>query len=82
MLLFNNLFDNIYIYIYISLLVLLISEIENYFWTKEMSSCLNVHIEEDSKYPDWEPLKHRSLCNRKDDDKDLFEINNDQFNSG
>ena len=48
---------------------------------KEMSSCLNVDIEENSNYPDWEPLKHRSLCNCNDNDKDLLEINNDKFSS-
>ena len=63
-------------------LVLLISEIEDYCWMKEMSLCLNVDREENSNHPDWEPLKHRFLCNRKDNDKDLFEINNDQFSSG
>ena len=63
-------------------LVLLISEIENDCWTKEMSSCLNVRIEENSNYPDWELEKHWSLCNCKDNDKDLLEINNDQFSSG
>ena len=63
-------------------LVLLFSEIEDYCWTKEMSLCLNVDIEENSNYPDWEPLKLQSLCNCKDNDKDLLEINNNQFNSG
>ena len=52
-------------------LVLIISEIEDYYWTKEMSSCLNVDIEENSNFPDWESLKHRSLCSCKDNDKDL-----------
>ena len=63
-------------------IVLLISEIEDYCWTKEMSSCLNVDIGENSNYPNWEPLKHWSLCKWKDNDEDLWEINNDQFNSG
>ena len=63
-------------------LVSLISEIENYCWTKEMSSCLNVDIDENSNYPDWEPLKHQSLCNRKDNDKHLLETNSDLSNSG
>ena len=58
-------------------LVLLILEIKDYCWTKEMSSCLNVDIEENSNYPDWEPLKHRFLCNCKDNDEDLLEISND-----
>ena len=52
-------------------LVLLISEIEDYCWTKEMSLCLNVDIEENSNYSNWEPLKHRFLCNCKDNDEDL-----------
>ena len=47
-----------------------------------MSSCLNVDIEETSNYPDWEPLKHQSLRNRLDNDKDLLETNSNQFNSG
>ena len=48
-----------------------------------MSSYLNVDIEENyPNYPDWESLKHRSLYNCKDNDKDLLEINNDQFSSG
>ena len=47
-----------------------------------MGSCLNVDIEENSNYPDWDPLKHRPLCNCKDNDKDLLEIINDQFRSG
>ena len=29
-----------------------------------------------------EPLKHRFLCNCKDNDEDLFEISNEQFSSG
>ena len=63
-------------------LVLLISEIENYCRTREMSSCLNVDIEENSNYPDWEPLKHQSLRNRKYNDKDLLKTNCDRSNSG
>ena len=63
-------------------LVLSISKIENYCWTREMSSCLNVDIKEISNYPDWEPLKHQSLCKRKDNDKDLLETNSDRSNSG
>ena len=63
-------------------LILLISEIEDYYWTKEMNLGLNVDIEENSNYPDWESLKHRSLCNCKDNDKDLLKVNNDQFSSG
>ena len=47
-----------------------------------MCSCLNVDIEENSNYPDREPLKHQSVCNRKDNDKDLLETNNDRSNSG
>ena len=31
---------------------------------------------------DWKPLKHQSLCNRKDNDKDALEINSDQLDSG
>ena len=63
-------------------LVLSISKIENYCWTRETSSCLNVGIEENSNYPDWEPLKHQSLYNREDNDKVLLETNSDQFDSG
>ena len=47
-----------------------------------MSSCSNVDIEENLNYPDWEPLKHQSLCYREDNDKDLLETNRDQFSSG
>ena len=47
-----------------------------------MNSCLNVDIEENSNYPDWEPLKPRFLSNCKDNDADLSEISNDQFCSG
>ena len=38
-----------------------------------------VDIEEDSNYPDWEPMKHQSLCNRWDNDQILLETNSDQF---
>ena len=40
-----------------------------------------IYLEENSNYPDWEPLK-QSLFHRKDNDKDLLETNSDQFNSG
>ena len=62
-------------------LVLLISETEDYCWTKEMSSCFNVDREENSNYPDWEPPKPRFPYNYKDNDEDLLEISNDQFSS-
>ena len=63
-------------------LALSISKIENYCWTKETSSSLSVDIGKNSNYPNWEPLKHQSLCNRKGNDKDVLEINNDQLDSG
>ena len=47
-----------------------------------MRSCLNVDIEENSNYTDWEPLKHQTLFNHKDNDKDLLETNSDRSNSG
>ena len=59
-------------------LVLLISEIVDLCWTKEMNSCLNVDIEENSNYPDWEPQKLRFICNCKDNDENLLEISYDQ----
>ena len=52
-------------------LALSISKIENYCWTRKTSSSLSVDIGENSNYPDWEPLKHQSLRNRKDNDKDV-----------
>ena len=63
-------------------LALSISKIENYCWTRETSTSLSVDIGENSNYPDWEPLKHLSLCNRKDNDIDLLEINRDQLDNG
>ena len=56
-------------------LVWSILKIENYCWPRETSSSLNIDIEKHLNYPDWEPLKHQSLCNRKDNDKGLLEIN-------
>ena len=46
-----------------------------------MSSFLSVDIEENLNYPDWEPLKHRSLNNPKTNDKDVLETNRDQPNN-
>ena len=63
-------------------LALSISKIENYCWMRETSLSLSVDIGENSNYPDWEPLKHQFLCNHKDNDKDLLEINSDQPDSG
>ena len=60
---------------------LLISKIENYCWTREMSTSLSADIEENLNYPDWEPLEHQSLNNRKANDKDILEINRDQPNN-
>ena len=51
-------------------------------WTRETSSSLTVDIGKNSNYPDWEPLKHQSLCNRKDNDKYVLEINSDQLDNG
>ena len=62
-------------------LALSISKIENYCWTRETSSSLSVYIGENSNYPDWEPLKHQSLFNRKDNDKEVLEINSDQLDN-
>ena len=45
-------------------LALLISKIEKYCWTREMSSSLSTDIEESLNYPDGEPLEHQSLNNR------------------
>ena len=63
-------------------LVLIISEIEDYCWTKEMSSCLNVDIDENSNYPDWEPLKHQFLCDCQDNDEDLLEFSSGYHQGG
>ena len=63
-------------------LILLISEIEDYCWTKEMGSCLNVDIEENSNYPDRELQKPRFLFNCNNNDEGLLKISNDQFSSG
>ena len=41
---------------------------------KEMNSCLNVDIEENSNYPDWEPLGPLFLRNCRDNKEDLLEI--------
>ena len=62
-------------------LALLISKIENYCWTRETSLSLSVDIGENSNYPDWEPLKHQSLNNRKANDKDVLETNRDHLNN-
>ena len=62
-------------------LALLISKIENYCWTREMSSSLSADIEENLNYPDWEPLEHQSINNRKANDKDVLETNRDQPNN-
>ena len=61
--------------------VLSISKIENYCWTRERSLSLSVDIGENSNYSDWEPLKHQSLCNHKDNDKDVLEINSNQLDN-
>ena len=62
-------------------LALLISKIKNYYWTRETSSSLSVHIGGNSNYPDWEALKHQSLNNCKANDKDVLETNRDQLNN-
>ena len=59
----------------------LISKIENYCWTREMSSSLSADIEENLNYPDWEPLEHQSRKNYKTNDKDVLETNRDQPNN-
>ena len=45
-----------------------------------MSSSLSADIKENLNYPDWEPLEHQSLNNRKTNDKDVLETNRDQPN--
>ena len=62
-------------------LALLISKIENYCWTREMSSSLSEDIEENLNYPDWEPLEHQSLNNRKANDNDVLETYRDRPNN-
>ena len=62
-------------------LALLISKMENYCWTRETSSSLSVDIEDNSNYPDWEPLKYQSLKNRKANNKDVLETNRDQLDN-
>ena len=57
---------------------LLISKIENYCWTREMSSSLSADIEENLNYPDWESLQ---INNRKAYDKEVLVTNRDQPNS-
>ena len=62
-------------------LALLISKIENYYWTREMSSSLSPDIEENLNYPDWEPLEHSFINNPKANDKGVLETNRDQPNN-
>ena len=62
-------------------LALSISKIEEFCWTREASSSSTLDIGENSNYPDWEPLKHQSLCNRKANDKDVLETNRDQLDN-
>ena len=62
-------------------LALLISKIENYCWTREISLSLSADIEENLNYPDWEPLEHQSLNNCKAYDKEVLETNRDQTNN-
>ena len=62
-------------------LALSISKIEDYSWTGETSLSLSVDIGENSNYPDGEPLKHQSQCNRKTSDKDVLETNRDQLDN-
>ena len=45
-----------------------------------MSLFLSADIEENLNYPDWEPLEHQSINNRKANDKDVLENNRDQPN--
>ena len=46
-----------------------------------MSSSLSADIEENLNYPDWEPLEHQSINNRKANDEDVLETNRDQPNN-
>ena len=62
-------------------LALLISKIENYCWTREISSSLSADKEENLNYPNLEPLEHQSINNRKANDKDVLETNRDQPNN-
>ena len=58
---------------------ILFSQINKYI---ETSSSLTIDKREISNYPDQEPLKHLSLCNRKNNDKDVLETNRDQLDNG
>ena len=46
-----------------------------------MSTSLSADIEENLNYPDWEPLEHQSIINRKANDKDVSKTNRDQSNN-
>ena len=46
-----------------------------------MRSSLSADIEENLNYPDWKPLEHLSLNNRKSYNEEVLETNSDQPNN-